>query len=141
MSKHGNINYTCIHLVAMGLPLALKQNNSTFGLGASCDGNFLFPHLITNILLKCDKNFKFSCCWCVLTTSNLSPNKPSNFFCKLKQRKIHTYVHKGEQISLLFNQKIKPYASTVTTLTLKYFRMQPFLAYNVSIYFRDFLFC
>lgn len=75
--------HTWTQRVAIGLPLARKWKNSVEGFSSGAFGSFLLPFLMTNIRLKCERNLRFSCCWWVLTTSNLSPKRDSNFFCKL----------------------------------------------------------
>ena len=88
----------------MGLPFALNWNSSVLGLAgftlsfpptaAAARPSGLFPSLTMNLRLKCDRNLRFSCCWCWRTTSNLSPNRAWNFFWRLGQRyrkKLHLW--------------------------------------------------
>lgn len=116
--NHITISHTWIHLVAIGLPLALSWKNSVVGLtfsepAARPAGRL--PVLMINFLLKWERNFKFSCCWCCRTTSSLSPNKVWNFFCKLTQASNKVLVS-GTCLAFL---SILCYESQTWTLTAK----------------------
>ena len=65
-----------------------KNSGDDFQLGSSLAA-LLLPCLMRRPLLKWDMNLTFSCCCCIRITSNFSPNKASNFFCKLKVKVSH----------------------------------------------------